>query len=456
MNQAEANARRRVNLALEYQEVLSKALNDFHQKDFSKQFWKTLLLGIVYRHIIDEYRQELNTQTKGVGSTQTRFAFVKLVKTVGAILSCFRDYKSAKEFGKVLGADNLVIGGYLSPLVVDKGFAQVEAFDTGFFNKKEVSKKKRESLLQFLSIPKDIEQNSLHRLIQKLPSCLIEGFDECISCTHQLDKPMKIHMALDLNSNYLKFFVALNRESGHLTLHKYQHGSHYGEMLFMDFVETEISDYFHTWGWKMADNHIPDHAFRLEEFKYNYNKCLTNDINKKFDLAIFLGASDPLSRDSVRKELDHFLSRIDKNMYKKILVRPRPVSRFALDSYYDDIISRYKLEKDEFNRKPYESIANSSLIVHLSCPSTTMYECTYVNQPFTGLLNDNNRPSKAVMPYYEFLTDNALLHPNIESLIGFLNKGNAMQSIAGAMEQNCFKNFRNTFAREYTENNKYK
>jgi putative transferase (TIGR04331 family) len=223
----------------------------------------------------------------------------------------------------------------------------------------------------------------------------------------------------------------------------YQHGAFYGEFTGHNahYHESSVADEFRTWGWKIRDNDVPWKAYRLEQFRMQYEM---EKKEKRYDCLMCYSALYAGNISFYTSVTNYFLENIDPNKYRQILARPRPIHKLHSQAFQLSFIADERVIKDSALGNMTEAIAQSKIVIQFSVPSTNFLECFYVNHPTIGVLN-NIEPTLIIKKYYDFFIEMGVLHKDFTSLVNHLNSIKIDEWWQEVILHPVFKSFKNEF-----------
>ena len=325
------------------EELISAHLLDV--KNYKKQ--KSLLDHYIYGEIIKNYS---NIKFKIVNKDNKILSFSSKYKEVKKknYLDKFFLYTSKiifffkKEY-KFLFLDTLNLKFVLDICLKNKIFLtkveEPELFTADY---------KKEMREWSLNIKSSNEfENFVDKTIPKiLPKSLVEGYSKnCFNIKKKILARFKILFAYPSTCDVRNIFIAQQVESGS-KIANFQHGGGYGQAKVYphEVNEIEISDYFFTWGWsnyvykkkkdiKKIVKFFPVNIFNkkvnykkndkillvLDNFAYNFNYFRSNPISLQARFYL----------DRIKK----FISNLDVNLKKKLIVRCYPHNHGVYDFY---------------------------------------------------------------------------------------------------------------------------
>lgn len=425
---------------------LTEVLNDIHQINYSKRFWKILIAPYV-KVILNNFDTltenkffiEPSNFTHGnLFKSAEKHNFFSMLKTVNN--NFFLSYKWNKIKNE-LKNNNDIVSSFHYP-------KSLKAIYDTYIDVPELDiKKSCETYLSLRNVTAEKfiwnnNHNFSYNVIHGLPKIYVEYFNLTLEKIPLYNPKEKVFHISMIQTMLMRFVLAKYIENGAI-LKYYQHGGFYGEYQYHNayLYENSVADEFMTWGWRMNKKDTPSRAFRLEKFK-SYFKY---DSLKKYDILLVYPFIHRVNKDRFYNFSSIFFNNLNRNKYKKICARPRPVSSFNRKGNLKFLSQSVdKIDAGFINLS--KLVSKSRLVVLLNYPSTTMLECLYVNQPVIGVLN-NETPSNVVKPYYDFLLNVGILHNSMESLVNHLNEKDIPSWWAETIKEKMYKEFKNKFLR---------
>ena len=283
----------------------------------------------------------------------------------------------------------------------------------------------------------------MENVIRQIPKFYLEFFPSLLKKI-KLFTPQEKTFHAEHISPFMEMMVALYVEHG-AKYYNYQLGGFIGETLHSvnpSFYAT--IDKRRTYGWKIHEKDEPHYAYRLEEFKRQYNRYHQK---KETDILICFSLVNAKTKNPYKTITEKFFNGVDTEKYPKILLRPRGVTRKINNQKqlaFIDIPSSVKIDKGM--KSMAEVMKPSRLVVHLEHPSTNFLECIYVDHPVAAILN-NEFPTDIIKPFYKFFLEQKILHKDLDSLIEHLNEADIEKWWKGVVALPMYKKFKETFAK---------
>jgi len=436
----------RRDLSMELYDEMHEVMNEVHGTDFSKRFW-TILLGDVVMsamsrfYVLKEKDIKRKPDLYPVNSYHlpTRkqklkaglFLLAKHLKTRGNRSEIDALLKNENEFRigfpEFDGMDDEGVGVNLPlfyPFVTGRG---------------DRSKRKRVN-----EIAERYPDPFMRNVVRELPAVVVEHFGklfESVVLCRPGHKQFHVHIPFTWYTLYL---IAKYTENGSRLIW-YQHGSYYGEFEGdgAHHYEHAISDEYRTWGWKIRKRDTPWKAYRLENFKNEYEK---HPNTNECDLLVAFSKINDGNRKASKDLTNYLLENLDPDKYEKILARPQPANKVFSQKSQLDFIENERVIKSSGLTHMAEDMSRCRLVLQMRVPATNFLECVYVGHPTIGLLR-NDQPTDEVKPFYDFFLENGVLHDDFGSLVAHLNNVDVEKWWARLLEESMFKNYRELFTR---------
>ncbi|MBL0356335.1 MAG: hypothetical protein IPP72_05355 [Chitinophagaceae bacterium] len=435
----------RIEISETIMKELVKVMNEIHQVNYSYRFWKIIMGNYVnatvsIMHILKKEVLYNQYSLEAVNSHSLPTFKQQLIARLPSVIKHYKSFNALNTINKLLQQNNSITVGLPDIEVSKKMGASLPVYYPIYPGSGNTEKRKRAN-----EIAEKYTDTFYKNMVLRLPKVYVEYFDkkmESIVLSEPATKTFHVHVPPTLFSNLL---IAWYVENG-AKLCWYQHGAYYGEMIGHNahFHEASVSDEFHTWGWKIKSNDVPDAAFRLEKFKQQYDGySKTGD----FDFLMCYPDVYDTNREFYKKVTDHFLIDIDSNKYSSVLARPRPLNKMFSHAGRLSFITDKRVTIDTGLTPMTKVIAQSKLVIQFTVPATNFMECLYVDHPTVGLLQ-NDQPTQAIKPYYDFLLQQGVLHHNFDSLIKHLNSIQIEEWWAALIKEPMYLQFKNEFLRK--------
>jgi hypothetical protein len=426
--------------------LLAPVMNEVHGKNYSFRFWKIVMNNYVnaavsIMHLLKE--QEINggIPLLPINSHHIPTFKQKIIARLPALIKHYKTYGNLSKMNRVLAEHNDVSIGLPDLDIVRK--------DTGYsiplyypvYPGKGNSKKR--ALVNKIAAR---YSNLFHRnIIKRLPQVYVEYFDKDYNSIRLVEPASKTIHTHGLPVYYNSLLIAKYIEHG-AKLYCYQHGANYGEMIGHNshFYESSVADEFRSWGWKIRSNDVPWKAYRMEKFKLMYDGFAKTG---SYDVLMCYPDMHLLNIDFCKSATDYFLTNINADEYKKILARPRPLNKLFSHAKNLSFIQDSRVTIDSGLTNMAEVVSKCKLVIQFTVPGTNFMECIYVNHPTMGLL-ENDQPTDAVKPYYDFLLQQGVLHNSYVSLVDHLAKINVDEWWASVIKEPMYLQFKNEFLRK--------
>jgi putative transferase (TIGR04331 family) len=414
-----AVSKERIEIVNNLSQVFYKIMNEIHGMDASERFWKIILLPY-YSAIISSKNELLGESKTAINpplevysnsvfpSKQSRR--YGILRYVGKMSKTFLKRKNWLE--KIKSKDSIYLG-------FDKtyGFPEENIFEPIYpvFSFKEINWSLRNIRPKFIG---EFPEAFIKSVIKNLPMIYLEYFKYYFDGITVENSSNKIFHVLTFENTYLRFVIAKYILNGS-KLYYYQHGGYYGEYPFHNahYHESDISDKFITWGWKILEKDEPGQALKCGKFKIDY---LAKKSAPEFDILLVYPVIENKVKEKIKARSEILLGNLDRNKYKKLCVRPRPTQKLNRTEDFDYL--KNEVTNIDHGFQPIVNlISKSRLVLQFTYPSTNMMECFYVNQPCVALL-ENDSPSEIIKPYYDFFITNGVFHLTMDTLVEHLNK----------------------------------
>jgi putative transferase (TIGR04331 family) len=270
-----------------------------------------------------------------------------------------------------------------------------------------------------------------HHVMDMIPTCYIEGFDEMNSLVNSLPWPSSPRYIFTSNSFLMnepfKFWVAGKVQMG-VPYYTGQHGNNYGTHLFngnRQAVERTTSDKFLTWGWK-DDCHNTTPAFNFKAVE-----CKEEPYSKSGGLLLieFPPPNQTTIEDSfflyeqyLEEQFD-LVRGLEQKIKESLLVRfhSSPLaSNWSLRQRWEDFNAGVKIDSGSKNIN--KLIRGSRLVVH-SYDSTGILETLFASVPTVAFWqNGMDHLLPAVKPDYQKLVDAKIVFFSPKELSAHINQ----------------------------------
>ncbi len=410
---------KRIEITEELFSKLIPVMKQVHGEKYSERFWKMILGGYVNSLINRKEIFEKNIFTKA-----------PVYPSNGVELPSFKDQLKEIAFKFAKNTRNKATKSVIVNKLKNNNSFRIEMpdlpevkeqmgedlpihFPVVWFG----AKKQKRKLLNKIAVQQKTPFDS--NLFYQVPEIFVEYFDQLyndIPLFAPQDKKFHIHV---LNSDYIRMIVAKYKESG-AKVFWYQHGAYYGEKIGHNahYWECIFADEFRTWGWKIKDQDRPWKAYKLIKFKENFEKK-----SRTLNYDLLLSFTDVFD-DNIQyftEAMDYFFAQLSKEKYSRILARPRPMNKIQSHAFKLNFIKDERVKVASALGNVMDDMAQSAFVVQLTVPSTNFLECIAVDYPVIGIL-ENDQPTDAIKPFYDFFLANGVLHLSMESLVEFLNQ----------------------------------
>lgn len=443
--------RRKELLILDLAEWIAPKMNAIHQTNHSSNFWVAVLgqhlsTCINKKHLFDEpgkiprYFSTLNVLGKPPKKQVLKHQLHFIAKTildfkVGRLKSVNSKLSSANEFSMGPRANELIENGKGAMLEEYTPLLLLPKFRVRRRWKQFVNKEKTPFLKAVLS---------------HLPLVYVEYFHKYYNSV-VVQPELKVFHAEHLMKIHSKVLIAKYFERGAKFFY-YQGGAGYGEILFTPrkHIYATITA-FRTYGWQINAKDEPYPAYRLESFKKDYDikktELDTTTISKGGYHFLVVAHIVGITDKEVIKFTNLLFEKLDKKVLANLKLRFRPKSGLGKANAGYDVLSLNKgieLDSGIGRFSIIEATIQSDLNIHLPVPSTHLYECVVVGQPFV-CLNRFKTPSDIMKPYINFFYEKGIFHDDIESMAKHLNNVNIESWWNDIENHEMFKSYHKTF-----------
>lgn len=424
--------------------LLAPVMNEIHNKNYSPRFWKIVMndyvnASISIMYILKEREMGDAVSLVPINSHHIPTLKQKFIARAPSIIKHYKTYGTLRRINQVLRNHNDISIGFPDLDIVKKETGcPISLYYPVYFGSGDKGKR---ALVNKIAAR---YSNLFHRnIIKRLPKVYVEYFEKDFNSIDLVEPSSKtIHThGLPPGNNLL--LIAKYVENG-AKLYCYQHGANYGEMRGHNshFFESTIADEFRSWGWKIRNNDVPWKAYRLEKFRMMYNSFAQTD---EYDILMCYPDVHYINFDFCKTATDHLLASIPAG--KKILARPRPMNKVFSHAKTLSFIQDERVKIDSGLTNMAEIVNKSKLVIQFTVPGTNFMECLYVDHPTLGLL-ENDQPTDAVRPYYDFLFQQGVLHQDHVSLVSHINKVNIPEWWASVIKEPMYQQFKNEFLRK--------
>lgn len=425
---------------------LHRSLNELHQTNYSKRFWriatyKYVVAIITKQDFLTTYKGKVRPPLYPVNKLFLTF-WEKIYVFITNILRLLKHHQSISKINHCLKEYQIF---------------SINADD--YFNKHNNAKLLPFYYPLFLGCPNRNLRKKIDRMAEAqnerlyqnilrfLPKIYVEYFSYFEHCVELHDPASKLFKVLTVNPGFQSFLVARYVEAGS-QLYWYQHGGFYGEQEYhrAHHHESTVADRFMTWGWKRATNDCADRAYKLESF---YQKYQNYSPSRAYAALIVM----PLANSDYKPHYEPLLKKLIPALVEAgiqepdILIRARSRYNFFGNRNQLDFFGKNNLSFSEGKTAIFKEIRSSRLVILMNLPSTTFLECVAVDHPCI-IIPDLTRydPSELARPYYDFFFDRGVFHRNIESAIQHLHKRNQKDWWVEVISDPTYHGFKNTLA----------
>lgn len=289
----------------------------------------------------------------------------------------------------------------------------------------------------------------LKAVLLHIPLVYLEYFYK-IYGNYELKKPHeKSFHAEHMGSIYTQVLIARYFEKN-ASYHIYQGGCGYGELNFSPRKHLYLTcSSFRTYGWKVHEKDVPFKAHRLEAFRKHFeSERVKNQTTENKLKVLMVVGSTGLTQTRLKDITDVISNDINFEKYLKLTIRLRPFSSFlstASTVKKMGISNKIYIDKGVGRPSIIKSTLEADVTVLLPViPSTHLYECVAINQPFVGI--DTAEVSPLMKPYQSYFHQIGLFHKNEVDMVNFLNSIDDIEVWWGEIICDpIFKEFRHTF-----------
>lgn len=282
-----------------------------------------------------------------------------------------------------------------------------------------IDRKIREKLKISINTKDDIKKFLSEVLIQELPTCYVEKFDEIINQSKKiLIKPkMIVNSAEILHNSLFKFWAALRQETSNSVIIYPDHGGTLGIIDHQDI--SKYLNYRFTWHKPVEKNDIQVPSLilsRISEirnsYKNNLDKILYISFNKKKYYHSFYNSPKGIETLETIREFKSLKNNLTKKIKEKLYVKTytKDDQNFWLKNHlwFDD----EDQDKIILTQKKYNDIFRTSKIIVCNYPKTSFCEAM-VSGPTIILLNLNHwQQTHEFLKLKDKLKDNKILFDN--------------------------------------------
>jgi len=427
-------------------EMLAPVMNKIHGTNHSFRFWKIVMNDYVntvisIKHLIERQEFNGNITLLPINSHHIPTLKEKLLARLPSVIKHFKHPGKQQKIHKILSSNsNISIGFPATTVVINETGQPLPLYYSIYPGSGNRFKRAKVNSIA-------AEQNNIYfrNIVKRLPQVYVEYFEKDFNSIKIYDASSKTFHLHGTPPYYNLLIVAKYCENG-AKLFWYQHGAYYGELIGHNSYlhENSLSDEYRTWGWKIKSNDVPWKAYRLEMFKHQYDAVPKT---REFDFLICYPDLFYANLDFFKKISDYFLANINSGSYQKILARPRPMNRIFSHAGRLSFINDSRVTIDSGLGSMSGIIAKCRMVIQFTIPSTNFMECLYVDHPTMGVL-DNDQPTDAIKPYYDFLIQQGVIHNNFVSLVEHLNKINLDEWWAALIKEPMYLQFKNEFLRK--------
>ncbi|MGJ4751320.1 LIC12162 family transferase [Leptospira kmetyi] len=274
----------------------------------------------------------------------------------------------------------------------------------------------------------DFETYARRNILKVLPRCFVEGFEELLQTSKEINWPKKPRFIFTSNNfDTDELFKVWAAEK---TIHGVpyvigQHGNNYGTLRgIQKSPELVSADRFITWGWSADRKHIPAFVFTKCGEKEKNHDPQGGLLLIEFPPAIRLGPEDCwFDFTKYFEEQLYFYKSLPDRIREKTIVRLHNSSKNS--DWFDE--NRWRdfdpnVHIDSSHLKLNELISKSRVVVH-SYDSTGILETLSLNIPTLCFWrNEFTHVVEEALPYYEKLREAGIFYSSMSDLTDFLSK----------------------------------
>jgi len=429
----------------EIHEFLYPVLNELHGTHYSERFWKILVHKYVSTVLT---RKEVFEQHEGaVDAPLYPVNKLFLSPREQRHVTITRFLRRIKHRGTLTR---------LSHFLREHNEISINA--TPYFNRETGSTilpfyspvrpgKPRKEVRERLNRMAESQPNRFHRnILRLLPGIFVEHFQWFMDAIPLHAPGEKGFRVFTVAPGFQTFLLARYVEEG-AKLDWYQHGGYYGEQAGhrAHHHESAVADRFHTWGWKVAENDVPDRAYKLEQFQQAYR---AHTPPREYAALVVM----PLANSDYKPHYEPLLKQLLPALLRDgvdesdLLIRARSRYQFFGNQSQLDFYGKNRFSFSPGKRPIVEEVRASKLVVHINLPSTTFLECVSVDHPCI-LIPDMSTyaPSALAEPFYEFFFEQGVFHRDVESAIAHVEAENTERWWKQVVEHPIYQEFKRTF-----------
>lgn len=430
---------------------ITPLLNELHNINHSERFWLRLL-SLHLRSCIGQqpFLEQTETVPKIPLNTINSFNLItpKQIRTdyIMHIGRAFIYRTSAKELIKKLERHSNICSGARGQIISEHNNG---VFIDSYYPLKELLSPDLKTRKRLKAIATSLPDTFVKNVLLSLPRIYVEYFKRLYNSISVQNASEKSFHYEHLGGTFMEYVLAKYQDAGSKVI-AYQTGGFMGEVEGNpDAVYYTLIDELRTYGWQQNEKDIPDQAYRLIEYKNNWEKFNTRS-SCKFDLLIVFSILNKVTSEHYDDFVEYFFRNIDKSKYPNLMVRPRPLSKYVNNKKEAHKLGiPTSIEVDDGKSSMAKTATDAKLVIQTWMPSTNFLECLSVNQAVVAV-DTNNRPSAIYQKYAEGLYELGILHQNTESLVAFLNRLDSIDDWwSTVIQADSYKEFKQTFCGEY-------
>lgn len=427
--------------------LFTEIMNKVHRVSYSERYWRILLHDYI-AFSLSQYPRFSNallirdtilpTGTKKNSVKRLLFVYIKY------FIKLFQSRGKYRLINQLLQNNDNV---YISDHFRNSGIEDYPVILPDYYYYPLFRLKGRNKRITLIELSEDYSDIYLRNIIKSVPVVFVEYFDFLMKRVKLFDPQNKVFNITGFPTSYSRYIVAKYIGNG-AKLYGYQHGASYGETKNHSsyYHEYKIADKYHTWGWKINEKDVPSFAFRVTPFVEKYR---TLNESVKFDCLIVFGRFLSWNKDKYISKGLYFAKNIDRNKYPDIIARPRKEHRKENAISNLMFLNPYNFHFHSGDRSDTPLVVKQSkVVILLFYPSTFAFECMAVNHPILCVVENREVEDNAV-PFYTGMYELGIFHPNIESVVDFMNKTEIEQWWKETLIDKRYIDFKHNFVRGF-------
>lgn len=241
-----------------------------------------------------------------------------------------------------------------------------------------------------------------------------------------------------------RLLVAYSHKRG-TTINYIQHGSVYGEFRWHNahYHESSFSDKFYTWGWTIGENDLPFCAYRCMALKERVEVVKAKKHRLQADyILIILPSIGSHNSVELSNNLNIILAAFPNEDF---VLRPRPGSLRGVKKLKLQTKRNYTIAGCFSSMETL--LSSVKCVIQLHYPSTSFYECIFLDIPVVSLNKDDGFTSEYI-PYIQFFEKRGLMHSDSFSLINFLKNTDLISWWSSVINDPMYNKFKNSYIRD--------